>query len=227
MKNEVKLNVLYEDNHVLCVEKPCNIPVQEDDSHDEDLLSICKQYLKEKYNKPGNVYCGLVHRLDRPVGGVMVFAKTSKGASRLSDSVRTHKLEKEYLAILDGVPNKKSDTLVDYLVKDQKRNMVTTTTPDKGKKCILHYDTIATINNQTLVHIKLETGRSHQIRVQFASRNLPLVHDQRYNKHTTKGQIALYAYRLTFPHPTLKTPITVTHRPPLHNPWTTFEDYYE
>ena len=132
------IEVLYEDNHVLCVRKPVNVPVNADDSHDEDLLSMCRQYLKEKYNKPGNVYLGLVHRLDRPVGGVMVFAKTSKAASRLSESVRTHALKKEYLAILDGIPKQTEGTLVDYLYKDHRTNMVRTTDSSSGKKSILH-----------------------------------------------------------------------------------------
>ena len=122
-----EMKVLYEDNHVLAVEKPVNVPVQSDDSKDEDMLTICKAYLKEKYNKPGNVFVGLVHRLDRPVGGCMVFAKTSKGASRLSEAVRTHKLTKEYVAILDGVPKSKEGTLEDYLIKDSRTNMVHTT----------------------------------------------------------------------------------------------------
>lgn len=217
------IHVLYEDNHILCVEKPVNIPVQEDASHDTDLLTMCKQYLKEKYNKPGNVYLGLVHRLDRPVGGVIVFAKTSKAASRLSEAVRTHTIKKEYIAILDGKPQKSSGTLVDYLKKDTKKNRVTVTDAKSGKKSILHYSVIASRKNQTLVHITLETGRSHQIRVQFSSRNCPLVYDQRYNMHTKKGQIALYAFRLTFMHPTKKEPITITCFPPDKDPWNLFE----
>lgn len=217
------IHVLYEDNHVLCVEKPVNIPVQQDDSHDEDLLSICKQYLKDKYQKPGNVYLGLVHRLDRPVGGVMVFAKTSKAASRLSDAVRTHKIQKEYLAVLDGTIHDSNGTLIDYLTKDHKNNNVTVTDAKHGKKSILHYEVLETRNNKTLVHILLETGRSHQIRVQFASRGVPLVYDQRYNRQTKKGQIALFAYRLTFPHPTTKEMITVTCLPEKKDPWDLFE----
>lgn len=222
-KENSMLNVLYEDNHVLVVEKPVNIPVMEDESHDEDLLTICKGYLKEKYQKPGNVYCGLVHRLDRPVGGVIVFAKTSKAASRLSDAVRKHELEKEYLAVLDGELKQKKGTLIDYLVKDTKKNMVTVTDEKHGKKCILHYEVLGYKDHKTLVHIHLETGRSHQIRVQFSSRGYPLVFDQRYNRHTTKGQIALYAFRLTFLHPTKKEPITISHLPPNKEPWSSFE----
>lgn len=217
------IHVLYEDNHILCVEKPVNIPVQEDDSHDDDLLSACKKYLKEKYNKPGNVYCGLVHRLDRPVGGVMIFAKTSKAASRLSEAVRTHQLKKEYIAILDGIPHKQEDTLIDYLQKDHKNNRVSVTDEKHGKKSILEYNVLDTKDNKTLVHILLHTGRSHQIRVQFSSRNLPLLYDQRYNPHTTKGQIALYAYRLTFIHPVKKEEMTITCLPEKKDPWNLFE----
>lgn len=217
------IHVLYEDNHVLCVEKPVNVPVNEDESHDPDLLSMCKQYLKEKYNKPGNVYLGLVHRLDRPVGGVMVFAKTSKAASRLSEAVRTHAVSKEYLAVLDGHLKNKSDILTDYLLKDHRTNMVRTTDAQHGKKCQLDYEVMQENNTHTLVHIRLKTGRSHQIRVQFASRNVPLVYDQRYNHHTSKGQIALYACRLSFPHPTTKETVTVTCLPGAGKPWNEFE----
>jgi 23S rRNA pseudouridine1911/1915/1917 synthase len=220
------MNVLYEDNHVLCVEKPANMPVNEDDSHDEDLLSLCKAWLKEKYHKPGNVYLGLVHRLDRPVGGVMVFAKTSKAASRLSDSIRKREVQKEYLAVLDGIPKQKKALLEDYLVKDPKKNMVRVTDKAHGKYCSLEYEVLMEKNGRALVHIVLHTGRSHQIRVQFASRNLPLVHDQRYHPHPSKGQIGLYACRLTFPHPTKKEPVTVEHLPPARDPWKDFGGYH-
>ena len=217
------INILYEDNHVLCVVKPANLPVQADNTKDEDLLTLVKQYLKEKYNKPGNVYLGLVHRLDRPVGGAMILAKTSKAASRLSESIRVRAIDKVYYAILDGVPKKQSDTLVDYLTKDTKTNMVSVTNAKVGKKSILHYQVLATKNGHTLVEIHLETGRPHQIRVQFASRNLPLVGDQRYNKNVKKVQIALWAVSLTFPHPTTKDKITIHSDPPEIWPWTEFE----
>lgn len=217
------INVLYEDNHILCVEKPVNIPVQQDNSKDDDFLSMCKLYIKNKYNKPGNVYLGLVHRLDRPVGGVMLFAKTSKAASRLSEAVRTHQLKKEYIAILDGVPSKQSDTLVDYLEKDHKSNRVHVTDEKHGKKSLLDYEVLDIKDKKTLVHIHLHTGRSHQIRVQFSSRNLPLLYDQRYHPNPTKGQIALYAYKLTFLHPTKKEEITITCLPKNKDPWNLFE----
>ena len=133
-----KINILYEDNHLLVVEKPINIPVCEDESKDLDLLSILKNYLKEKYNKPGNVYLGLVHRLDRPVGGIMVFAKTSKAASRLSSQVSNHTLKKTYIAVLEGKANGEG-TLIDYLYKDTNRNISYVTNKNKGKESILDY----------------------------------------------------------------------------------------
>ena len=193
------INVIYEDNHLLVVEKKPNIPVQADDSKDEDLLTILKKYIKEKYNKPGNVYLGLVHRLDRPVGGVMVFAKTSKAASRLSEQVRTHKFEKIYHAVVEGKINKKSDILKDRLLKDSKTNI--TRVDKNGKEAILEYELVDFKNNLSLVRIDLKTGRSHQIRVQFSSRGYPLYGDQKYNKTAKKAQIALYATTLSFYHP--------------------------
>jgi len=193
------INILYEDNHLLVVEKPINIPVQADDSKDIDLLSMLKDYLKVKYNKAGNVYLGLVHRLDRPVGGVMVFAKTSKAASRLSDQVRNNKFNKIYYAVVQGNPKEK-DHLEDYLLKDLKTNI--TKVDKNGKLAILDYKLINTVENLSLVEIKLETGRSHQIRVQFSSRNLPLYGDQKYNRSAKVGQqLALFAKKLSFEHP--------------------------
>ena len=153
----------------------------------------------------------------------MILAKTSKAASRLSESIRVRAIDKVYYAILDGVPKKQSDTLVDYLTKDTKTNMVSVTNAKVGKKSILHYQVLATKNGHALVEIHLETGRPHQIRVQFASRNLPLVGDQRYNKNAKKVQIALWAVSLTFPHPTTKDKITIHSDPPEIWPWTEFE----
>ena len=210
---KVMNNILYEDNHIIVVEKKINIPVQEDESKDEDLLTIIKKYIKDKYNKPGNVYLGLVHRLDRPVGGVMVFAKTSKAASRLSDQVRTHQISKKYYAIVEGKLNKEG-ILKDKLLKDTKTNIVRV---DKnGKDSELSYKLVDTKNNLNLVDIDLKTGRSHQIRVQFSSRNNPLYGDQKYNKNAKVGeQIALFAYQLSFYHPTTKE--LMTFKLPLPN----------
>ena len=224
---EEMMNVLYEDNHLLCVEKPANVPVCEDESRDYDLLSMAKDYIREKYSKPGNVWLGLVHRLDRPVGGVVVFARTSKAASRLSESVRTHKLGKEYYAVLDGVMDQPEGTLTDYLKKNPKTNMTSVCNAAEGKKSTLHYQVVAVRSRRTLVRVRLETGRSHQIRVQFASRGLPLVNDQRYHPHPSRGPIALYACRLLIPHPVKDEVINVYHAPPACDPWLMFEDCYD
>lgn len=215
------INILYEDNHLLVVEKPINIPVCEDESKDEDLLNILKKYLKEKYNKPGNVYLGLVHRLDRPVGGVMVFAKTSKAASRLSDQVRTHEFKKTYHAVILGnVENK--GILKDKLLKDSKINI--TKVDKNGKEAILEYELVKYIDNLSLVKINLKTGRSHQIRVQFSSRTHPLYGDQKYNKNAKVGeQIALFASSLTFTHPVSKEIMTFSLDLPNRYPWEIFK----
>ena len=215
------MKIIYEDNHLLVVLKPINIPVQEDDSKDLDMLTYLKKYLKEKYNKPGNVYLGLVHRLDRPVSGIMVFAKTSKAASRLSEQIRNHTFKKEYMAVLCGKTPKK-DILVDKLLKNPKTN--TTVLSEKGKEAILSYELIKYKNNYSLVKINLETGRSHQIRVQFSSRGYPLYGDQRYNKKALpKQQIALFANRLEFIHPVTKEKLFFEEELPNFEPWNIFK----
>lgn len=199
-----KINIIYEDNHLLVVEKPINMPVCEDESRDLDLLNVLKTYLKDKYQKPGNVYLGLVHRLDRPVGGVMVFARTSKAASRLSKQVMEHELEKTYLAVVCG-KTPESGKCFDYLVKDNKKNQSYVTDKCKGKEARLTYKRLGYKDNFSLVEISLETGRSHQIRVQFSSRGFPLVGDAKYNKnHDGKTSVALFAKRLQFIHPVTK-----------------------
>ena len=203
------INIIYEDNHLLVVEKPVNIPVQSDDSKDDDLLTILKAYIKEKYNKPNNVYLGLVHRLDRPVGGIMVFAKTSKAAARLSKQIQQHEFKKTYLAICCSNKLKKQDTLTNYLLKDHKTNMVKE--DKKGKIAILDYELLAVKNDLSLVKINLKTGRSHQIRVQFSLIDAPLYADQRYNKNAAKNkQIALFASSISFKHPITNEELTFT-----------------
>lgn len=193
------INILYEDNHLLVVEKPINVPVCLDSSGDENLLDILKKYLKEKYNKPGNVYLGLVHRLDRPVGGVMVFAKTSKAASRLSIMVKNREFKKEYYAVVCGNINKKGNYF-DKLLKNEKSNIVTVN--ECGKEAKLSYEKISFVNNLSLVNIILETGRAHQIRVQFSYHGYPLYGDQKYNKNSVVGQqIALFSNSISFKHP--------------------------
>lgn len=217
---KVMINIVYEDNHLLVVEKPINVPVQQDSSNDEDLLTILKKYLKEKYHKPGNVYLGLVHRLDRPVGGIMVFAKTSKAAARLSQQIKDKTFNKTYLAVVRGKVAPKG-TFTDKLLKDPKTN-ITTISP-KGKEAILHYQLLDYHNNLSLVKIHLVTGRSHQIRVQFASRNHPLYGDQKYGKNEVKAQIALFAQAIEFVHPTTKKKISFTLPLPNRYPFNNFQ----
>ena len=222
MKNN--LEILYEDNHIIVVVKPNNILSQSDNTNDIDMLTIIKGYIKEKYNKLGNVYLGLVHRLDRPVSGVMVFAKTSKAASRLSDQVRTHALKKNYMAIVyDNGTLKDKDTFVDYLYKDSDNNSKVVD-ESKGKYSELSYEVISRDKNVnlTLVDISLKTGRHHQIRVQFASRNHALYGDQRYGLQD-KQQIALHAYKLEFIHPTTKEKMVFISKPKKESKWSNFD----
>ena len=193
------IKVLYEDNHIIVVVKDYNIPVQEDSSKDDDMLTLIKKYLKEKYNKPGNVYLGLVHRLDRPVGGVMVFAKTSKAASRLSNEIRLKRVEKRYMALVHNI-TKEKDVLVDKLLKDEKTN--TSYVSDKGKESILEYNLIEKRGNMSLLDINLITGRHHQIRVQLSHHGYPIYGDQKYGIDKSGIQIHLWAYKLKFKHPT-------------------------
>ena len=219
-----KVNVIYEDNHIIVVEKPRNILVQADNTNDLDLLTIVKRYLKQKYNKPGNVYLGLVHRLDRPVGGIMVLAKTSKAAGRLSDYIRTHNFKKTYLAVICGNLSGKG-VLEDKLKKIESENK--TVVASDGKYAKLEYEVINNKDNLSLVKINLVTGRSHQIRVQFASRNLPLWGDQKYNKNAIVGeQIALWATIIEFVHPVSKEVMKFNLEPKDEYPWNIFKGEY-
>lgn len=215
--------ILYEDNHLLVVEKPINIPVQADRSGDQDLLTILKADLKIRYQKPGNVYLGLVHRLDRPVGGVMVFAKTSKAASRLADQLRRWVIQRQYLAVVRGKLSQQAGILEHYLVKDRQKNIVTSVSAKhkQAKKAILQYRTIAYKDKLSLLSVKLETGRSHQIRVQLAAVGNPLYGDQKYGRQQNSPgeQLALWAYRLQFEHPTKKEPMIIQAPPPHVYPW--------
>ncbi len=200
----MNIPVIYEDNHLLVVNKPANIPVQQDISGDPDLLTLLKDYIRDKYHKPGNVFLGLVHRLDRPASGCMVFARTSKAASRLSDQFRRRTVKKEYLAVVHG-KTPKTGTLQDYLKKDNSKNLVYSVSADtrNSKKAILHFRTIDYQSGNSLVQIELETGRSHQIRVQFATAGYPLWGDHRYgtDDDNSTRQLALHSFKLTFEHP--------------------------
>lgn len=213
-----KLNVIYEDNHIIVVEKIINIPSQADKTGDMDMLTIIKDYLKEKYNKPGNVYLGLVHRLDRTVGGVMVFAKTSKAASRLSEEVRNKTLQKTYLVICNGKMEKDKDTLVDYLWKDEKKNTsyVVKKTKKNAKEAVLDYEVLKYDDKQnlSLLKVNLHTGRHHQIRLQLSSRMHAIYGDNKYHGRGAGTGIRLWAYELKFKHPVTKEELTFKISPP-------------
>ena len=218
-----KLKVIYEDNHILVVEKPPNIPSQSDKTNDIDMLTICKKYIKEKYNKPGNVYLGLVHRLDRPVGGIMIFAKTSKAASRLSNQVREKIFKKKYLAVVDGKPENKTGILEDYLYKDERNNISKVVNKDKknAKYAKLEYELIVydEVKNLSLLSINLYTGRHHQIRVQLSNFGHSIFGDQKYGTRGKGKQIALWAYELEIEHPITKEKMTFKDLPQNKGTW--------
>lgn len=222
------LKILYEDNHIIVVEKPPNIPSQGDKTEDEDMLTMIKHYLKEKYQKPGNVYLGLIHRLDRPVGGVMVFAKTSKAASRLSEQVRNKTFQKEYLVIVDGKLKKENGTLENYLLKNQKNNIskVVKENTKNAKYAKLDYEVLK-YNEEidlSLLKILLHTGRHHQIRVQLANIGHSICGDQKYGTRGRGKQICLWAYQLTIEHPITKEKMTFTDVPEKIGSWIILED---
>lgn len=220
-------DIVYEDNHLLVIIKPHNIAVQEDESKDDDLLNLLKNYIKVRDNKPGNVYLGLVHRLDRPTGGVMVFAKTSKCASRLTEQLKSHKMKKSYLCVVLGAPSVDKSRLSCYLVKDEKTNTVNLATKsDYGaKEAILDYEVLEKAKDASLVKVNLLTGRSHQIRVQMSKQNKTVIFgDFKYGDKAHGGNLALWAYQLQFEHPTTKKPMIFKVLPDTDKvPWTLFE----
>ena len=223
-----ELKVIYEDNHIIVVEKKPNIPSQKDKTEDIDMLTIIKQYIKEKYNKPGEVYLALIHRLDRPVGGVMVFAKTSKAAARLSEEVRSRNLKKEYLVIVDGKMEKEEGDLEDYLLKNEKTNTskVVKEGTKNSKYAKLDYKVLK-YNEEidlSVLKINLHTGRHHQIRVQLANSGHSICGDQKYGTRGRGKQISLWAYKLSFTHPTTKEQLTFYSIPEKIGSWKILED---
>lgn len=207
-----ELKVVYEDNHIIVVVKPQNIPTQEDDSKDKDMLTIVKEYIKAKENKPGNVFVGLVHRLDRPTGGVMVFAKTSKAASRLSTQIADGTMGKRYLAVVLGKPRENRMKLINYLKKNPRTNTVQVVPEleSGAKRAELEYNVIEAKEKVSLIEVNLFTGRSHQIRVQMKNIGCPVYGDVKYggDKLAKGHNLALWAYELKFQHPTTKDNMT-------------------
>ena len=217
------MKIIYEDNHIIVVEKTPNIPSQADKTEDVDMLTLVKQYIKEKYNKPGNVYLGLVHRLDRPVGGIMIFAKTSKAASRLSNQVREKVFKKKYLAVVDGKIDEIQGTLEDYIYKDERNNISKVVKKEKknAKLAKLDYEVLKynEVKNLSLVKIDLHTGRHHQIRLQLSHFGHSIFGDQKYGYRGRGKQIALWAYELTILHPITKEKMTFKDLPEPVGTW--------
>lgn len=216
------MTILYEDNHVIVAVKPQNVPSQADSSGDMDFLSMVKNYVKVKYHKPGEAYIGLLHRLDRPAGGAMVFARTSKAAARLSAQIRDGRFQKSYCALVTG-ELEQSGELCDYLRKDGKTNnsrVVAADTPG-AKLAQLSYEVVDTQQGISLVRVKLVTGRSHQIRVQMAHMGAPLVGDKRYGGAESEA-LCLWSHMVGFFHPTLKEWMELYSEPPRKMPWNLF-----
>ena len=208
----LRVSVLYEDNHCLAVFKPAGMLTMGDRTGDVSLVDLAREYLKTKYNKPGNVFLGVVHRLDRPVSGVVLFARTSKAAARLSAQFRAGTVQKIYHAWVAGVPREPSGKWTDYLAKDEQRNRVSAASPGtpNARLASLNFRTLERRGRHSLLEIRPATGRSHQIRVQLASRGLPIVGDVKYGgPPSDAGRIALDAVELTFEHPVREEHVTV------------------
>lgn len=226
--NYKDLKILYEDNHILVTVKPYGVPVQADASGDPDMLTLLKDYLVEKYNKPGGAYLGLVHRLDRPTGGVMVFAKTSKAAARLSEAIRNGEVEKRYLTVVEGAPRFKSDKLRCWLKKFPDQNMVKMVPEltEGAKYAELDYKQLAhdKTRNISLLSVNLITGRGHQIRVQMAANGTPILGDARYGHgERLKLPLCLWAAELRFVHPVGGNTMDFRVYPPDTVPWNLFD----
>jgi 23S rRNA pseudouridine1911/1915/1917 synthase len=222
-----KMEVLYEDNHIIIVNKSPKEIVQGDKTGDKPLSDMVKDYLKEKYNKPGNVFCGVVHRLDRPTSGVVVFAKTSKALTRLNEMFKKGEIDKTYWAIVKNVPPQDEGVLVHYLIKNEKNNKSTAYDTEKPhtQKAVLHYKLIGRSQKYYLLEVKIETGRHHQIRCQLAKIGLPIKGDLKYGAQRSNpdGSISLHARNISFVHPVSKQIINITAPVPDDPLWKAFE----
>ena len=221
------MTVLYEDNHVIVVNKTCSEIVQGDKTGDKPLSEIVKEWLKEKYNKPGNVFCGVAHRLDRPTSGLVVFAKTSKALTRLNEMFKTHEVKKTYWAVVKNCPKEPEAEIMHYLVRNEKQNKSTAFDTEKkdSKKAIMHYKVIARSDTYYLLEIDLKTGRHHQIRCQLAKMGCPIKGDLKYGspRSNPDGSICLHARYIRFVHPVSKELIEVEAPVPPGNLWNGFE----
>lgn len=217
------MEVVYEDNHIIIVNKACGEIVQEDRTGDVPLVETLKQWIKEKYNKPGNVFCGVTHRIDRPTCGLVVFARTSKGLSRMNDLFRKGEVHKTYWAIVKNRPPKDEDTLTNYLVSVEKNNKtyVTSANTKGAQKAVMKYRVIAQSKNYFLLEIDLLTGRKHQIRAQLAHLGCPIKGDLKYGapRSNPDGGISLQSHRIQFIHPVSKQEIDITAPLPHETLW--------
>lgn len=222
------MEVVYEDNHIIVVNKSSSEIVQGDKTGDESLSDTIKQYLKEKYAKPGNVFLGVVHRLDRPVSGLVVFAKTSKALARLNEMFRNGEVKKIYWAIVKQRPEVEEGELMHYLVRNEKQNKSYAYDREvkNSKKAVLHYRLIGCSQNYSLLEVELKTGRHHQIRCQLAKIGCPIKGDLKYGfpRSNPDGSISLVARRISFIHPVSKKPIELTAPLPSDNLWKCFTD---
>lgn len=217
------LNVIYEDNHIIVVVKPQNVPSQSDESKDEDMLSLVKAYIKEKYNKPGEAFVGLVHRLDRPTGGIMVFARTSKAANRLSEQIKNGEFVKTYYCVTEGIPKELDGHIVNYLKKVDNIVKIVPMSETGAKRAETIYNVLQTNGKNALIKVNILTGRSHQIRVQMANLNAPIYGDGKYGKvNKLTNHLALWAGELSFKHPTKDETLYFKVYPPEEKPWTEF-----
>ncbi|MDH6354016.1 23S rRNA pseudouridine1911/1915/1917 synthase [Dysgonomonas sp. PH5-45] len=221
------MTVLYEDNHIIIVNKTCREIVQGDKTGDKPLSETVKEWLKAKYNKPGNVFCGVVHRLDRPTSGIVVFAKTSKALPRLNDMFKNKEVTKTYWAVVKNLPEKTEGTLVHYLARNEKQNKSYAYDAEKpnSKKAVLHYRLLTRSDKYNLLEIDLETGRHHQIRCQLAKIGCPIKGDLKYGAERSNpdGGISLHARKISFVHPVSKILIEVAAPVPDDNLWKALE----
>ncbi|MBK6546303.1 MAG: RNA pseudouridine synthase [Saprospiraceae bacterium] len=223
-------HILYEDNHLLILEKPAGLLSQGDHTGDPNLVDLVKEYLKVKYQKPGNVYVGLVHRLDRPVSGIIILTKTSKASSRLQEQMKAGEIEKYYLAVTESHPPKEDDTLTHYLTKDEGKNKTKVYDHAKSdtKICSLYYRVLANMDGQCLLEVELQTGRSHQIRAQLAHIGCPIKGDTKYGRPATKNEndMALYAYRIVLTHPVSKEVLSIVSFPQNTGYWRNLKGFF-
>jgi 23S rRNA pseudouridine1911/1915/1917 synthase len=226
--------VIYEDNHLLGLNKPAGWLVQSDRTGDPTLLEWAKNYLKDKYNKPGKVYCVPIHRIDRPASGTVIMAWTSKALKRMNKMIKEREITKKYYAICQSAPPKRKDRLEHYILKDSRKNKVTTIPmrkrpPKKAKKASLRYELVAELDAYFLIKVNLETGRPHQIRAQLSTIGCTIVGDLKYgaNAPLDDKSIALHSYAMSFLHPVQKETTIIKAKPPKKELWNRFSSFYE